>query len=193
MIIDQNEVIINLVDLGNENWTFFVWQDVGLKQLAYHFLNGIRTSLSRIYSLCLIVFMEISSDMNSETFDWPNAPFTFCQLYEERTKSYEFKCRGVLLTYYGPALNSPNSCQCWYPASDRIRMRETILEMHRTDCCSFYALFTESHARNCFANYEYDSGNLMLIKVSVLQSRWKALQIYMTPGGISCMLSPSSS
>jgi hypothetical protein len=131
--------------------------------------------------------------MNSETSDWPDAPFTFCQLYEERTKSYESKFRGVLLTYCGPAINSPNSCQCWYPVLDRIRMRETTLEMHSTDCCSFCALFTESHARNCFANCEYDSGNLMLIKMFVLQSRWKALQIYMTPGGISCMLSPSSS
>jgi len=43
-------------------------------------------------------------------------------------------------------------------------MREAILEMHRTDCCSLYALFAESHTRNCFANYEYYGGNLMLIK-----------------------------
>jgi hypothetical protein len=38
MIIDQNEVIISLVDLGNENWTFSVWQDVGLKHLASDFI-----------------------------------------------------------------------------------------------------------------------------------------------------------
>jgi len=33
------------------------------------------------------------------------------------------------------------------------------------DCCSFYALFAESDTRNYFANYEYDSGNLMMILV----------------------------
>jgi hypothetical protein len=43
-------------------------------------------------------------------------------------------------------------------------MREAILEMHRTDCCSLYALSAESRTRNCFANYEYDIGNLILIK-----------------------------
>jgi hypothetical protein len=71
---------------------------VGLKQSAYRFLNGIRTQLFSIYSLCPIVFIEISSDRNSETSEWPDAPFTFCELCKERTKSYKSKFRGVLLT-----------------------------------------------------------------------------------------------
>ena len=114
--------------LGDENATFSVWQDVGIEQLGYRFLNGIRNSLFNIYSFCLIVFMKISSAMNSETSDWSDAPFTvLCVSYKERTKSYESKYRGVLLTYYRPALNSRNSCKCQYPLSDGIRMREAIL------------------------------------------------------------------
>jgi len=85
-----------------------------------------------------------------QTSDWPDAPFTFCELYKERTKSYESKFswsfidlthRPALHSPNRAGLNSPNSCQCRYPVSDRLRMREAILEMHRTDCRSFYSLF----------------------------------------------------
>jgi hypothetical protein len=41
--------------------------------------------------------------MNSETSVWPDGPLTFSELCKERTKFYESKFRGVLLTYYGPA------------------------------------------------------------------------------------------